>query len=52
MRIKEYIVAIVEGERTENQILENIQNVFFTDEQREMIILPFKTDIYELFKIL
>lgn len=48
----EYIVAIVEGEKTEKIILENLQMNFFNKKtgNKELIILPFKTNIYPLWK--
>lgn len=51
---KEYIVTISEGEKTEKQIIENLQRNFFSNERinKELIILSFKTHIYALWKVL
>ncbi len=48
---KEYIVAISDGEKSEKQIIENIQKIFFIKD-KDLIILPFKTDIFTLYKVL
>lgn len=45
---KEYILTISEGEKTEKQIINNIQRNFFNNSNKELIILSFKTNIYAL----
>lgn len=47
-----YIVAITEGVKTEKQILENIESLYFKKQGMNFKILPFKTNIYELWKTL
>lgn len=52
---KEYIVAISEGEKTERQIIENLQVNFFKNKvsnNKELIILSFKTNIYALWNVM
>ena len=46
---KEYIAIISEGEKTEKQIINNLQKNFLTFNNR-MIFLSYKTNIYKLFK--
>lgn len=51
MSKKEYIVIITEGETTEIDIIENLQKIFFSDEEKKhQILLPFKTNIYQLWR--
>lgn len=51
---KEYIVTISEGEKTEKQIIENLQSHFFdkVKNNKELVILSFKTNIYALWNVL
>lgn len=51
---KEYIVIISEGARTEKQIIGNIQANFFplAGHSKEIVFLPFRTDIYALWKVM
>lgn len=50
---KEYIVTISEGEKTEKQIIENLQTNFFNiNKKKELVILSFKTNIYALWKVM
>ncbi len=50
---KEYIVTISEGEIAEKKIIKNIQDNFFNEStKKELIILPFKTNIYALYNTL
>lgn len=51
MSKEEYIVIITEGEKTEKQIVENLQSVFFKkNDKKNQILLSFKTHIYELWR--
>ncbi|MDU1586098.1 MAG: hypothetical protein E6860_11230 [Clostridium sp.] len=49
---KTYILTISEGEKTEKQLLENIQKLFFEDKGKnsELIIKSYKTNIYALWQ--
>lgn len=49
---REAIVFIVEGEKTEKQIIENIKRTFFHKEieNKHFVLLSFKADIYQLYK--
>ena len=47
-----YIIAITEGVKTEKQIIENIESLYFQESGMNFKILPFKTNIYELWKTL
>jgi hypothetical protein len=51
---KEIIVIISEGERTEKQIMENLEENFFKATAKDKVIefLSFKTNIYTLWKVL
>ena len=51
---KEYIAIISEGEKTEKQIVENLYINFFnkTTQLKEIIFLPFKTNIYTLWNVM
>lgn len=49
---KETILFIVEGEKTERLILDNLHNNFFKDVRTNSnyVFLPFKADIYQLYQ--
>jgi len=51
---KELIVLISEGAKTEKEILESIEKVFYKkyDSNKEFIFLSFKTHIYTLYNVL
>ncbi len=46
---KEYIAIISEGEKTEKQIINNLENNFTTFSNK-IIFLSYKTNIYNLFR--
>lgn len=48
MKSKEYIVIISEGEKTEEQIVENLRRNFFNS-KKEIVFLSYKANIYHLF---
>lgn len=52
MSKKEYIVIITEGEKTEKEIIENLQKTFFNENEKEsqILLLCFKTNIYQLWQ--
>ncbi len=47
---KEYILTIVEGEKVEKQILDNIDKLYFSMENKNVKILPYCNNIYNLYK--
>lgn len=51
---REYVAIISEGEKTEKQIIENIKRNFWDNEkkQKEIVFLPFKSNIYRLWRTL
>lgn len=51
---REYVAIISEGAKTEKQIIENIKRNFWDDEknQKDIIFLPFKSNIYRLWRTL